>query len=83
MRLQCYEGLNTGAAVYERNYPRQMIEIRLRRPPVSRATSCRTTSSRRNSAQAPLQAIDPDDGVPPVLLIDELDRTDEPFEAHF
>jgi MoxR-like ATPase len=54
IRLQCYEGLDVNTAVYEWNYPRQMLEIRL---------------------------LEAQDGSPPVLLIDEIDRADEEFEA--
>ena len=85
VRLQCYEGLDTSSAVYEWNYPRQMIEIRLAE---AAGTDARDDLSRdifapRFLLKRPLlQAIDPDDGVAPVLLIDELDRTDEPFEAY-
>jgi MoxR-like ATPase len=85
VRLQCYEGLDTAAAVYEWNYPRQMIEIRL-----AEATGGAAREKLAHDIFTPqfllkrplLQAIDPDDGIPPVLLIDELDRTDEPFEAY-
>ncbi len=85
VRLQCYEGLDTAAAVYEWNYPRQMIEIRLAEAAggVAREALAHDIFTRAFLLKRPLlQAIDPDDGVPPVLLIDELDRTDEPFEAY-
>ncbi len=85
VRLQCYEGLDTAAAVYEWNYPRQMIEIRLAEAAggVARDALAHDIFTRAFLLKRPLlQAIDPDDGVPPVLLIDELDRTDEPFEAY-
>ncbi len=85
VRLQCYEGLDTASAVYEWNYPRQMIEIRLAEATgaVAREDLSRDIFTRRFLLKRPLlQAIDPDDGVAPVLLIDELDRTDEPFEAY-
>jgi MoxR-like ATPase len=85
VRLQCYEGLDTASAVYEWNYPRQMIEIRLAEATgqVARDDLSRDIFTRRFLLKRPLlQAIDPDDGVAPVLLIDELDRTDEPFEAY-
>jgi len=85
VRLQCYEGLDTANAVYEWNYPRQMIEIRLAEAAgaVARDELSRDIFTRRFLLKRPLlQAIDPDDGVAPVLLIDELDRTDEPFEAY-
>ena len=85
VRLQCYEGLDTASAVYEWNYPRQMIEIRLAEAAgtVARDDLSRDIFAPRFLLKRPLlQAIDPDDGVAPVLLIDELDRTDEPFEAY-
>ncbi len=85
VRLQCYEGLDTAAAVYEWNYPRQMIEIRLAEAAggVARDALAHDIFTRAFLLKRPLlQAIDPDDGVPPVLLIDELDRADEPFEAY-
>ena len=85
VRLQCYEGLDTAAAVYEWNYPRQMIEIRLAEAAgeVDRGAISRDIFTERFLLKRPiLQALAPDDGVPPVLLIDELDRADEPFEAY-
>ncbi len=85
VRLQCYEGLDTAAAVYEWNYPRQMIEIRLAEAAggVERERLSHDIFTRAFLLKRPLlQAIDPDDGIAPVLLIDELDRTDEPFEAY-
>jgi MoxR-like ATPase len=85
VRLQCYEGLDTAAAVYEWNYPRQMIEIRLAEAAggVERDKLSHDIFTSQFLLKRPLlQAIDPDDGVAPVLLIDELDRTDEPFEAY-
>ncbi len=84
IRLQCYEGLDTAAAVYEWNYPRQMIEIRLAEAGnESRETLDEEIFSERFLTRRPLlQALSPDPAGPPVLLIDELDRTDEPFEAY-
>src|SRR6202140_3184853 len=85
VRLQCYEGLDTASAVYEWNYPRQMIEIRLAEAGgnVDRKTLSTDIFTERFLIRRPiLQALQPDDGVAPVLLIDELDRTDEPFEAY-
>jgi MoxR-like ATPase len=85
VRLQCYEGLDTANAVYEWNYPRQMIEIRLAEASgdVARERLSHDIFTAQFLLKRPLlQAIDPDDGVAPVLLIDELDRTDEPFEAY-
>ena len=84
IRLQCYEGLDINSAVYEWNYSHQMLEIRL----------LEARDDLRNSSGPPelfgprfllkrplLEAIDHDDEKPPVLLIDELDRADEEFEA--
>jgi MoxR-like ATPase len=83
IRLQCYEGLDVNNAVYEWNYPRQMLEIRL-------------LEARGLADQAETEIFGPDylikrplllaleqtDGKAPVLLIDEVDRADEPFEAY-
>ncbi len=84
IRLQCYEGLDVSSAVYEWNYARQMIEIR-----VAEATG----HAERDRLEADifssdflierplLEALRPHPDGPPVLLIDEVDRSDEPFEA--
>src|SRR6476619_1360843 len=85
VRLQCYEGLDVGSAVYEWNYPRQMIEIRLAEASggVERGELAHDIFTTRFLLRRPLlQALAPEDGVAPVLLIDELDRADEPFEAY-
>jgi len=84
IRLQCYEGLDVASAVYEWNYPRQMIEIRLAESGTeSRDTVEEEIFSERFLIKRPLlQALEPELGGAPVLLIDELDRTDEPFEAY-
>jgi len=84
IRLQCYEGLDVSSAVYEWNYPAQMLEIRL-------AEAAGTTDRGRIEAdifserylirRPVLQALSAPDGRAPVFLIDELDRTDEAFEA--
>ena len=84
IRLQCYEGLDIASAVYEWNYPAQMLEIRL-------AEAAGTTDRGRIEAdifserylirRPVLQALSSPDGRAPVFLIDELDRTDEAFEA--
>ena len=84
IRLQCYEGLDVSSAVYEWNYPAQMLEIRL-------AEAAGTTDRGRIEAdifserylirRPVLQALSSPDGRAPVFLIDELDRTDEAFEA--
>jgi MoxR-like ATPase len=84
IRLQCYEGLDIAAAVYEWNYARQMLEIRLAEAAqgASRDQVARDIFADRFLIKRPLlQALEPDPAGPPVLLIDELDRTDEPFEA--
>ncbi|HLJ62958.1 MAG TPA: MoxR family ATPase [Stellaceae bacterium] len=83
IRLQCYEGLDIASAVYEWNYPRQMIEIRLAEGGAAdRGTVEAEIFSERFLIERPLlQALKPTGSGPPVLLIDELDRTDEPFEA--
>ncbi len=85
IRLQCYEGLDAAHAVYEWNYPRQMVEIRLAEAsgPVDREQISRDIYSEEFLVRRPiLQALEEHEGGPPVLLIDELDRTDEPFEAY-
>ncbi len=84
LRLQCYEGLDVSAAVYEWNYPRQMVEIRVSEAIGDRDRETLATEifDRRFLIERPLlQALQPDLAGPPVLLIDELDRSDEPFEA--
>lgn len=85
VRLQCYEGLDTASAVYEWNYPRQMIEIRLAEAAggIERSELAHDIFTTRFLLRRPLlEALAPDGGVAPVLLIDELDRADEPFEAY-
>ena len=84
IRLQCYEGLDVAAAVYEWNYAAQMIAIRLAEAEgnVDRARLSHDIFSEEFLIKRPLlQALEPDTAGPPVLLIDELDRTDEAFEA--
>ena len=84
IRLQCYEGLDTASAVYEWNFAEQMIAIR-----TAEAVGTADRSALRQELFGPdflierplLQAMRPQAGGPPVLLIDEIDRTDEPFEA--
>ena len=93
VRLQCYEGLDVSSAVYEWNYPRQMIEIRLAEASgkvheasgqAARKKLSQDIFSEQFLIKRPLlQALEASaDGAAPVLLIDELDRTDEPFEAY-
>jgi MoxR-like ATPase len=84
IRLQCYEGLDVATAVYEWDYARQMVEIRI-------AEAAGETDRSRLEAdlfsesfllrRPLLEALESREGRPPVLLIDELDRADEPFEA--
>ena len=84
IRLQCYEGLDVASAVYEWNYPRQMVEIRLAEATgeANRESLDEDIFSEKFLIERPLlQALQPQIGGAPVLLIDELDRTDEPFEA--
>ena len=84
IRLQCYEGLDVGAAVYEWNYAAQMIAIRLAEAEgaVDRGRLAHDVFSEQYLIKRPLlQALEPDPAGAPVLLIDELDRTDEAFEA--
>lgn len=80
IRLQCYEGLDASTAIYEWNYPRQLLQIRLAETSNGQANS--DIFTREFLIQRPLlQAIDASHTQAPVLLIDELDRADEEFEA--
>jgi len=87
IRLQCYEGLDAAAALYEWNYPRQMLEIRLAElggeaGAEGRERLAHDIFDERFLLKRPLLlALEPDPAGPPVLLVDEIDRTDEPFEA--
>lgn len=83
IRLQCYDGLDAATALYEWNYPRQMLEIRLAEAAgADKDALARDLFDERFLIKRPLlQALAPDSAGPPVLLIDEIDRTDEPFEA--
>ncbi len=85
IRLQCYEGLDIASAVYEWNYSRQMIEIRLAEATggATREQLAADIFTDRFLIRRPLlQALEGSAEAPPVLLIDELDRSDEPFEAY-
>jgi MoxR-like ATPase len=85
IRLQCYEGLDIAQAAYEWNYSRQMIEIRLAEAAgeKSRERLAQDIYAERFLVKRPLaRALEGTPGATPVLLIDELDRTDEPFEAY-
>ena len=84
IRLQCYEGLDVSSAVYEWNYAAQMIEIRMEEAEghVERSAMERNVFSDKYLIRRPvLQALEGKAGAAPVFLIDELDRTDEAFEA--
>ncbi len=84
IRLQCYEGLDVNTAVYEWNYPRQMLEIRLleARGEAEKATAQDIFGPDFLIRRPLLQALESTDGIAPVLLIDEIDRADEEFEAY-
>ena len=85
VRLQCYEGLDISSAVYEWNYQRQMLEIRLAEAggAQDRDQLARDIFDERFLIRRPLlEALSPHAEGAPILLIDELDRTDEPFEAY-
>ena len=85
VRLQCYEGLDVSSAVYEWNYSLQMVEIRLSEAVGDRdrdAIADNLFSEKFLIKRPLLQALEPSLNGPPILLIDELDRTDEPFEAY-
>jgi MoxR-like ATPase len=84
IRLQCYEGLDVASAVYEWNYPAQMLEIRMAEATggTDRSAIEKGIFSDKYLIRRPvLQALAAEDGRAPVFLIDELDRTDEAFEA--
>jgi MoxR-like ATPase len=84
IRLQCYEGIDINTAVYEWNYTRQMLHIRmLEAGGTDRQEELKEIFGRDFLIERPLlQAIDPTNSKAPVLLIDELDRSDEEFEAY-
>ncbi len=89
IRLQCYEGLDVNHAVYEWNYPRQILEIRLLESALRDATEdARATVARELFTEAflikrpLLRAIEQTHERPPILLIDEIDRADEEFEGY-
>ncbi len=85
IRLQCYEGIDINAAVYEWNYTRQMLHIRMLEASKAgdQQEELKEIFGPEFLMQRPLlQAIDPANAQPPVLLIDELDRSDEEFEAY-
>jgi MoxR-like ATPase len=84
IRLQCYEGLDVNNAVYEWDYPRQMLAIRLleARGRAEQATTRDIFGPEFLIKRPLLQALEPVDGKAPLLLIDEVDRADEEFEAY-
>ena len=84
IRLQCYEGLDVSTAVYEWNYPRQMLYLRAAEiEGESKAAALHNIFSPDFLLRRPLlQAIEASEGQPPVLLVDELDRADDEFEAY-
>jgi MoxR-like ATPase len=82
IRLQCYEGLDLASAAYEWNYPRQMVAIRVAEAEGNAGEIGGSLYSREHLISRPLlRALEPHAKGPPVLLIDEIDRADEPFEA--
>ena len=81
IRLQCYEGLDVHHAVYEWNYTRQMLSIRLMEAGGEQLSNTDLFSTEFLLRRPLLQAIDNELEVPPVLLVDEIDRSDEEFEA--
>ncbi len=83
IRLQCYEGIDAATALYEWDYPRQMLEVRLLEARGEAASAkARDIFGREFLVRRPLlKAIEGEGPVPPVLLIDEIDRADEEFEA--
>jgi MoxR-like ATPase len=81
IRLQCYEGLDVNQAVYEWNYTRQMLHIKLMEAHGERSSEEELFGSDYLLRRPLLQAVDNTDEQPPVLLIDEIDRSDEEFEA--
>jgi MoxR-like ATPase len=82
IRLQCYEGLDVYHAVYEWNYTRQMLYIRLMESQGERASETELFGPEFLLRRPLLRAIESTDKQPPVLLIDEIDRSDEEFEAY-
>ncbi|MET7376371.1 AAA family ATPase [Micromonospora arida] len=81
IRLQCYEGLTAGEALYEWNYPRQLLAIRLAEAHDTRLTDADLFSAEYLQERPILRAVRHSGPVPPVLLIDEIDRADDEFEA--
>ena len=84
IRMQCYEGLDIHHAVYEWNYARQVLEIQMMRGSggLDRSAAAKELFRREFLIERPLLRALEHDGLPPVLLIDELDRADEEFEGY-
>jgi MoxR-like ATPase len=82
IRLQCYEGLDVATAVYDWDYPRQILEIRLAESEGHADAARGRIYSERFLIKRPLLEAIASQGPPPVLLIDEIDRADEEFEAY-
>jgi MoxR-like ATPase len=82
IRLQCYEGLDLASAVYEWDYPRQILEIRLQEAAGHADLARNRIYTEDFLIKRPLLDAISDQGLPPVLLIDEVDRADEEFEAY-
>ena len=82
IRLQCYEGIDANQVLYEWNYPKQLLKIRLLEKYMSPKEIEATIYSKDYLEKRPLyEAISTDGTIPPVLLVDEIDRADEDFEA--
>lgn len=81
IRLQCYEGLDINHAVYEWNYPRQLLEIQARQNTGHQSPTADIFTESFLLKRPLLQALDHSHSQPPILLIDELDRADEEFES--
>jgi MoxR-like ATPase len=81
IRLQCYEGIDISQAVYEWNYPRQLLELQARRHPGDDTATSHLYTEAFLLKRPLLQALDQAHDAAPVLLIDELDRADEEFES--
>jgi MoxR-like ATPase len=82
LRLQCYEGIDISQAVYEWDYARQLLHLRAAEAGRTSGTEDEVYSERFLVRRPLLQAIDHAEGPPPVLLIDEVDRSDDEFEAY-
>jgi MoxR-like ATPase len=81
LRLQCYEGIDVGQAVYEWDYARQLLHLRAQEASGGAVAEDELYSERFLVRRPLLRAIDHHGAVPPVLLVDEIDRADDEFEA--